>query len=120
MKEQEVNRAVAECMGWTEVTQASADNVEGNPPIGHPLHGYGHEQTPRYFSDLNACADMRHSLNVDEQRMFSAMVAGAVAPLTSSVQADYVFAQIDADAPTQCKCYLMVKGKWIEPANNKS
>jgi hypothetical protein len=108
MTTEQIRIAVAEEMGWTNLTSDGA---------------YGHKEelcgksgrctTPNYPADLNSCAEMRKSLTKEEREKYAEY-------LLEETQAeddrplDIAWSSADATALMHCRVYLRVKGKWAE------
>lgn len=104
MTEQEINCAIAECLGWTELraSEAFAGQWFGKPP-GPP---FGRTQLPNFHASLDACAIFENSViagDLDmEYREALERECGQYAIIYR------------ATAPQRCQAFLRVKGIWRE------
>ncbi len=120
MTNQEINIAIAEEMGWTDVHFSLASFIESvlgeRCIIGIPPGCKVHKQAPSYTSDLNACAEMWLSLKTRHERFrFHEELRRAV--INSGGHASSTDGDIDcccenATALQRCEAFLRVKGKW--------
>lgn len=119
MTDEQINRAIAEACGWTDVhfSLAATDEfptqrrVVGMPP-GH----YTHNVVPNYCVDLNAMHGAEELLDYEKSEAFSNAVADIVH--AANHEKDYpfpwCFARIHATARQRAEAFLRTLGKWEE------
>lgn len=111
MNAQEINWAVAECMGWKQkrVRFGCAPEV-----LRWGLGAKLVEHIPNFFADLNACREMEETLEHPEAYAFR--LAPILLRDKSASNMDgttaWHFAFTHATAPQRCEAFLRVKGKW--------
>ena len=99
MTNEQINIAIAESLGWTEISDWKAAGINGLHPSGQWT-----EVIPNYTADLNACHEAVNTLSggkyvnwVFELEKICGMPVG-----------------YNASARQRCEAYLKTIGKWIE------
>jgi hypothetical protein len=98
MTDEQINIAIAESLGWTEISDWKAAGINGLHPSGQWT-----EVIPNYTADLNACHEFEKSLNTDDAHMYYWR-------LKQEIGWEYA----SATASQRCDNYLKTIGKWIE------
>jgi hypothetical protein len=130
MTPREINRAIAESMGWMfhpsiANTWRTPEQVRTNirllrtadGPWSHPTEG----RPPNYYGDLNACAEFEARITGDSKEYYAENIAVAVWGSAIGNTMSYLGASlsylgasqlITATAPQRCEAYLRTIGKW--------
>lgn len=124
MKPEKINRAVAECIGATEVDPPRDGLsmfaywpmefmrcIKGTKSDERP--GFWFARVPNFFADLNACREMEENLDDDPSQGVNSEWMRYRAFLISICVRDELDV-IHASAPQRCEAFLRVKGKWIQ------
>lgn len=129
MKPEEINRAVAESMGWKRYHQ------DGKVILAKPfaeVEKYWFScgvtlapdmpidtarDVPDFFSDLNACQKMEEALSEPEKSYFATSlyhvsVRAADQHSDHYIDWDIAWTLSHATAPQRCEAFLRVKDKW--------
>jgi len=108
MNAEQINIAIAESLGWTQVRRPDNQMVWCQP------RGIFQMETtlPNYHGDLNACAEMERKGLVTDQEIEDYLEA-----LNEALEADVPkgspsFTAYFATAPQRCEAYLKTKGLW--------
>jgi hypothetical protein len=123
MTPEKINQAIAEEMGWTKIgfyeDDAGPPFWHGIPPATIGLKGgewaakieEHSKHLPNYFADLNACREMRQTVNEDERGHYCSLLDATIRQRqTGAGEWDL----LDATAPDHCQTFLRLKGKWVE------
>lgn len=117
MTDDEINVAVAEACGWTEIIPNAFGKL-----FGANEKSTVYEMVPDYCGDLNACAEMRKALNREQRKRFAKDLAFACNPQAFVDFWDCrnefdLWRIIDASPRLQCEIFLRVLDKWPTPAS---
>lgn len=109
MSDQEINIAIAEACGWTEVT----DNRKFHQcPTGFPPNSEGTlAYVSDYCGDLNAMREAEKVLTEKQIRSYAFTLA-QVLDTTPTVDLDDQFLNIHAPAQKRAEAFLRTIGKW--------
>lgn len=79
MTDQEINRKIAEKLGWkVNTTQDTLGWTDHNPAL---------RLLPNYAQDLNACYEVERGLTDDQRTLFRGILAGKFTPRSHAVHA---------------------------------
>jgi hypothetical protein len=110
MTDEQINAAIAQACGWTNVTAA---HRSGKAP-GADYVGY--EFYPNYCTDLNAMHEAEKVLNSSEEKMYFANLKEIVGDLIWYRTIGKVYR---ATARQRAEAFLRTLGKW-EPTTEES
>jgi len=101
----EINRAIAESVGWKPTTDSGWCVDPDGQPIITP---------PNYHGDLNACAEFEKTITGDSRECYAENIAVAVWGSAIGNTMSYMGASqlITATARSRCEAYLRTRGKW--------
>ena len=106
MTDEQINIAIAESLGWTEISDWKAAGINGLHPSGQWT-----EVIPNYTSDLNACHEFEINSGMhiypDRERYYPQLIV-----VIKSQSCDYPIWM--ATARQRCEACLRTIGKWIE------
>jgi len=108
----EINIAIAESMGWTEISDWKAAGINGL----HPSKEWT-EVIPNYTADLNACHELEKMLDDKQLARYAQQIIGSarrkmnIPDHESHYPVPFI---ISATARQRCEAYLKTIGKWIE------
>lgn len=104
MTDEQINRAIAEACGWTDIDGLSAKGLMGNPP--ELLRSFNY--IPDYCTDLNAIHDALMTLKDYRILKYYTQMLEAV------VDEPLRFYAIRATARQHAEAFLRTFGKWEE------
>lgn len=114
MSDQEINEAIANAVGWTDVRANYQDTgrILGRPPDARPDGLTMHREVPNFTNSLDACASFERTL---EARHFNSYVNNIAEQYDaegymSPEQSD--FALCTATPLQRCEAFLRMKGLW--------
>lgn len=123
MTTEEINIAIAESWGWTEI-ESYYFNWDGPPQLcwngipntkEHQTHRI-FETVPNCHGDLNACAEFEKTFSDQaSQHDYLNNLGEVCKPHVTGSWEDY-YPLIVATAPQRCEAYLRTIGKWKEGA----
>jgi hypothetical protein len=113
MTNEQINIAIAEACGWTEIDGLSAKGLMGKPPEKLCSFAY----LPNYCNDLNAMHEAERSLNSQQVQYYTLNLLR----VTNNDGAKFhgtlgCFAHVRATAAQRAEAFLRTLGKW-EGAN---
>jgi len=128
MNADEMNRAIAEALGWKRVnlgSQLKGDNEPRGwlPPSAKGNWRYAVHYCPGYATDLNACHEMEKAILcgngwAENLRQYSdnlkRIVQDSNWPLWGSDAVNCRLFTVHATAPQRCEAFLRVKNLWKE------
>ena len=115
MTPEEINKAIADCLGykwgpkgdkWGPLVHPWIDPKGGRTPF-----------IPDFFSDLNACAEMERTLRSKEDEEEYAMQISGLFPeefCDLGGTHEWIWAIARLTAPQRCEAFLRTKGLWVE------
>lgn len=112
MTDEQINAAIAEACGWTNV---SARHRSGRCPGADDLY-VGHEFLPNYCSDLNAMHEAEKVLDYEQAEVFADIMYNLCADQNSELEnpMPWRFAVCHATARQRAEAFLETLGKWEE------
>lgn len=129
MKPEEINRAVAECMGLPEASQFYCGKhreiiPERNRRITDDglwtCNGCGTKlkpDGPNFFADLNACAEMEETIKTNTDRLFYSSCLQHFAYDRKKIMNKCIeFYVLNASAYERCAAFLIFKGIAVDEA----
>lgn len=127
MTPDQINKSIAELLGWTDVNfyedNAGPGYWNGYPPSKLGVNKNGewvvvkesyHKHLPNYFGDLNACVEFEDSLTEKEKHYYESIlirVLGQRVPGDDRVELSD-FDLLSAKAPKRCEAFLRLKDEW--------
>lgn len=108
MTKEQINIAIAELCGWTNMDLDSPDDPEEIAPFGKHPDGY-YDKSPNYAADLNAMHEAEKALTYEEHCAYCdtlSVVRGGPAYQNA----------VRSTATERAEAFLRVKGKWVEGA----
>jgi hypothetical protein len=114
MTPEEINIAIAEACGWTEIEVTAPSRGSLAPRFKGMMPGHKRSEDdlprllPNYYGDLNACHDMEEVLTEEELREFRYQLAGIVSNWNGDIR-EAVYKSIHATAPQRCESFLKAK-----------
>jgi hypothetical protein len=109
MTNEQINVAIAEACGWTEIEQytQAIDGWYGYEPNGD------HSQIPNYCNDLNAMHEAEETLDLQKAGVFAEQLRVTVYRTTRLPHVDSgSFAHVHAIASQRAEAFLRTIGKW--------
>lgn len=112
MTNEQINRAVAEELGWT--------NIRSRYAFGPALLGleprYQQEcRVPDFCNDHNAVAEMRKAIKTkDEQNQFARHVCDLAFTGNEDCRSAHYWSAINSTPRQQAEAFLRLRGKWRE------
>ena len=103
MTNDQINKAIAEELGWTSIRNASGIALGDTKPIRRLI--------PDFTDDHNAVAEMRKAILEDEQQSFMDRLDAVAGPATYTMLQDW--ALINATPRQQAEAFLRMRGKWV-------
>jgi len=112
MKEEAQRIAIAMACGWTDVKST----WQGQQCFGYEEKEHGYvTRVPDYLNDLNACAEMRDTLNDLEQARYVDELIDVLAMDGVMLWGELdAFSFADATAPQHCEAFLKAKNLWTD------
>jgi len=104
MTNEQMNIAVAETCGWTDIKHGV-----GFRPVAKEFSDESKSFVPDYCNDLNAMWEAEAHLTPDQQVEFAYQLSEIVAPITGES-----WMLIHASAFSRAKAFLRTVGKWEE------
>lgn len=112
MTNEQINRAVAEELGWT--------NIRPRYAFGPALLGLEprHKQecrVPDFCNDYNAVAEMRKAIKKDDEQVrFAQILCDMTFQGHEDIMLEYYWTLLNATPRQQCEAFLRMRGKWRE------
>ena len=110
MTPEEINRAIAEYLGWKE--HESCPGIWYSPTRAQLTEAW----VPKYHSDLNACHEMEKALTDEQWSLYCEhLYCAATARLLPQLD-EFLYEDLrvltHATAPQRCEAFLRTIGKW--------
>lgn len=110
MKPERMRIRIAEHLGWTQI-ETSSDQLIGLSPTGKlPFLDF----VPDFPNDLNACAELKKTLNEEQSKEFSEQLCALLLDYSFPQSTQDVIALIGATAPHYCEAFCKTVGIWEE------
>ena len=107
MTDQQINIAIAESLGWTNINHGTVQYTARMPNGKWDI-------IPNYTSDLNACHELEKTLD-DELDLDYSINLESVTGTRWGANNSYDMSKYrSATARQRCEAYLKTIGKWIE------
>ena len=109
MTDEQINIAIAESLGWTEISDWKAAGINGLHPSGQWT-----EVIPNYTADLNACHEFEKTLDDKQLARYAQQIIGSarremnIPDHESHYPVPFI---ISATARQRCEAYLITLGK---------
>lgn len=112
MTDQEINAAIAEACGWTEVGECENGGFRfrGFPPHRFEAH---RKPIPNYCTDLNAMHEAE--ILIQDRNKYLNILASVTEPI-DGLPKDHDWAFTRATARQRAEAFLKTLGKWEEAA----
>ena len=110
MNNQQINIAIAESLGWTNINHGTVQYTARMPNGKWDI-------IPNYTSDLNACHELEKTLDDKQLARYAQQIIGSarremnIPDHESHYPVPFI---ISATASQRCENYLKTIGKWIE------
>lgn len=131
MKPEEINRAILRELGYKFVLEDLPWHFKAFSPDGKfigvlsveagsdnprepDLGSNPNIEFPNFFSDLNACRQMRQSFDQAEQLRYCVILQKVILQRKEPGEGVRQWDSVDATAHEHTETFLRVKGKWIE------
>lgn len=105
MTNEQINRAVAEELGWKPVPNSSRYWYRPGDDLGVEAN---------FTDDHNAAAEMRKGIKEDELRFFTERLRAIVRTYHMAFAWEEDWLLTNATPLQQCEAFLRMRGKWIE------
>lgn len=119
MKDEEINRAIAEACGWKRVTLGTQSRFDKEPrgwlSPKHESWNCAVGEPPNYTKSLNACHEMELQLKggrQDEHSEVSAYIENLTSVCADCLESTWDWDLIHATARQRAEAFLRTIGKW--------
>lgn len=127
MTQEEINKAIAEWMGWSNIEVANSMNInsplKGYPPTGQIIGNKKKKIIPNFYNDLNAVHEAEKRLTPEQEEQYvswlgALIMAEAYEDTTSARWSKSNLSSTDstyrATAPQRCEALLRTLDLWKE------
>lgn len=113
MTEQEINKAIAEACGWTDIRLMKnfIGLGEVSPPVMMGVFNGNDDVVPDYCNDLNAMHEAENILNAVERRIYIDHLSKV---FEAFVTYSSIWKRVNATARQRAEAFLRTLSLWVE------